>query len=328
MRLLLAGALGATVLLALWARAAHGQREMPLNKKEEDLQVRLGAFHATHPYRDLEVGRAKWHYMAGGHGERTLLLLPGGAMVPDQYFELISALEAEYRVIALAYPPISTMAELEDGVVAIMDAEGVARAMLFGSGPGGYLAQCFIRHNPDCVDRLILAHTGIRHHVAAGPVRALATVMSLLPEPVIRWGMWQLWRHELSAPPDTRVFWLGLMHDIMARQLSKAHLVALTRLFVDYNTHYHFEAADLAAWPGEILILESDHDEAFDADARAALRATYPRARVYTFHEAGLGAMFTHTEEYVGAVRDFLADARTVPRLSLRCESLLSRHAP
>jgi pimeloyl-ACP methyl ester carboxylesterase len=101
------------------------------------------------------------------------------------------------------------------------------------------------------------------------------------------------------------------MHDILMSQLSKAHLVALTRQFTDYNMRCHFEPSDLDVWPGEILILESDHDEAFNAEARALLRATYPRAQVHTFRDAGLGALFTHTQEYIATVRDFLADGIT-----------------
>jgi hypothetical protein len=36
------------------------------------------------------------------------------------------------------------------------------------------------------------------------------------------------------------------------------------------------------------------------------LRATYPRSQVHTFRNAGLGALFTHTEEYIATVQEFL----------------------
>jgi pimeloyl-ACP methyl ester carboxylesterase len=292
--------------VALYLRARATRQEVALNGTEKYLQAQLEAFRATHPYRVLEVGSIRWRYMIGGQGSSTLLLLPGGAMVPDQYFELLAALETQYHTIAPAYPAVSSMSDLVPGVAAILDANKAQQVVVFGSGPGGYLAQCFVRRYPERVERLILAHTGIRHHVEAGPVQALASVMSALPESLVHWGMWQLWQHELSAPLTTRAFWLSLMHDILMSQLSKAHLVALTQQFADYNMHYHFEPADLDAWPGEILILESDHDEAFNAEARALLRATYPRAQVYTFRDAGLGALFTHTQEYIATVKEFL----------------------
>jgi pimeloyl-ACP methyl ester carboxylesterase len=314
-RLYLTVAVGSAAVVsaavALYLRAHASRQRLTLNETEKYLQAQLEAFRVSHPYREVEVDSMRWRYMVGGQGSSTLLLLPGGAMGPDQYFELLSALETQYRTIAPAYPPVSSMSDLVSGVAAILDAEQTQRVIVFGSGPGGYLAQCLVRRYPERVERLILAHTGVRHHVDAGPVRALASLMSALPEPLVHWGMWQLWRHELSVPQSTRAFWLGLMHDILMSQLNKARLVALTRQFADYNMRYHFEPADLDAWPGEILILESDHDEAFDANSRALLRATYPRAQVHTFRDAGLGALFTHTQEYIATVRDFLVDTIT-----------------
>jgi hypothetical protein len=186
-RLYLTAAVGsaavASAAVALYLRAHASRQEMTLNETEKYLQAQLETFRATHPYRELAVRSIRWRYMVGGQGSSTLLLLPGGAMVPDQYFELMTALETQYRTIAPAYPPVSSMSDLVAGVAAILDAEKAQQIVVFGSGPGGYLAQCLVRRYPERVERLILAHTGIRHHVEAGPV-------------LVHWGMWQLWQHE------------------------------------------------------------------------------------------------------------------------------------
>jgi pimeloyl-ACP methyl ester carboxylesterase len=64
----------------------------------------------------------------------------------------------------------------------------------------------------------------------------------------------------------------------------------------------------LAAWPGKILILESEHDEAYSAANRAQTRAVYPQARVHTIRHAGHSAIATHTDEYIRTIREFLAE--------------------
>src|SRR6516164_7180330 len=131
-----------------------------------DLSRRLESYRRAHPYKEIQVEGRQWRYVLAGQGERTLLLFPGGTLVPDTYFMLVEELEQDYRVIVPAYAAVPTMAELVMGAVAILDAEGIKHVDVMGSSFGGYVAQCFVRAHPDCVDRLILAVTGVRHFVS------------------------------------------------------------------------------------------------------------------------------------------------------------------
>jgi pimeloyl-ACP methyl ester carboxylesterase len=280
-----------------------------------DLRALLRAFRSAHPLRDIVVDGVRWTYRVGGAGSRTLLLLPGGTYVPDTYFPLIAALESDYRIIAPAYPPVSTMAALTAGAAAILDTEGVRRVAVFGSSYGGYVAQCFVRHFPERVDRLILAQTGLRHFVGARPVRLLARVLRVAPESLVRFSLWRVWSHLFTAPPDERAFWWGLLREILTTQLTRAHIVGLTEALLDFIEHYRFAPGDLAAWPGRVLVLESVHDKAFDAAARAALRTVYPQARVRTFAGAGHTAIITDSAAYIAAIRDFLSETEAHARL-------------
>ncbi|MGQ9682781.1 MAG: alpha/beta fold hydrolase [Anaerolineae bacterium] len=98
-------------------------RNVPQEQKDRLLQ-----FRATHPYRRAVVDGYTWHYMACGQGGQTLVLLPGASRQAEATFVLISLLEEDYRLIVPSYPPVRTMDELADGVAAILEAEGVARA--------------------------------------------------------------------------------------------------------------------------------------------------------------------------------------------------------
>ncbi|HEX9133701.1 MAG TPA: alpha/beta hydrolase [Ktedonobacteraceae bacterium] len=274
-----------------------------------DLSRRLDIFRRTHPYKEIQVEGRRWRYVVGGQGEQTLLLLPGGTLVPDTYFMLLEALEHDYRVIVPAYAAVPTMAELVTGAAAILDAEGVERVDVMGSSFGGYVAQCFVRAHPDRVDRLILAVTGVRHFVSqAAPLYLLAQVMKLLPVGAVRFFMWRLWSKLVTTSPEQQAFWLGLLQEILTTQLNKADLVSVTEEIYDFAAHYHFRSGDLAAWPGKILLLQPDQDEAYSPAIRAETRAVYPQARVHTFHDAGHTAIMTATDEFIRIIREFLAE--------------------
>lgn len=276
-----------------------------------DLDERLRAFRHDHPYREVDVGRVKWRYLVGGQGERTLLLVPGGTLVPDAFFTVIEDLERDHRVVAPAYPPVRTMADVTKGVATILDAEHVGQADVLGSSFGGYVAQCFVRHHPERVSRLVLAQTGARHIAGVGPLRLLGCLSALAPAGAVRfvfWRIWIRWVRLAAIPGRERAFWLGLLREILTRQLTKAHLVSMLVCLGDFAGRYRFTGTDLANWPGRVLILESSRDEVYSPVERAALRALYPQARIYTFRDAGHSAVFTHTGEYVAAIRCFLAE--------------------
>jgi len=273
-----------------------------------DLSRRLESFRRTHPYKEIQVEGRQWRYVVGGQGERTLLLFPGGTLVPDTYFMLLETLEHDYHVIVPAYAAVPTMAELVTGATAILDAEGVERVDVMGSSFGGYVAQCFVRAHPDRVDRLILAVTGVRHFVSSTPLYLLAQFIKVLPASAVRFMMWRLWSTLVTTSSEEQAFWLGLLREILTKQLSKANLVSVTEEIYDFSAHYHFSSGDLAAWPGKILILESDQDKAYSPAIRAETRAVYPQAHVYTFHNAGHTAIMTDTDEFISAIHKFLAE--------------------
>ncbi len=108
--------------------------------------------------------------------------------------------------------------------------------------------------------------------------------------------------------PEQRAFWQRLLKEILTTQLGKADLFSVTAAIADFAAHYHFRSGDLAAWPGRIPLLESDHDKAYSPALRAETRAAYPHAAVHTFHNAGHTAMLTDMDEYIRIIRALLAE--------------------
>jgi pimeloyl-ACP methyl ester carboxylesterase len=273
------------------------------------LRERLERFRRTHPYREVTVRGVRWRYMVSGHGDRTLLLPSGGTRVPDMYLLLFEGLEPQFQIVAPAYPPLPTMADLVHGLAAILDTESLAAVDVLGSSFGGFVAQCFVRQHPARVRRLILANTGPPGTSPLPALGLLIRVLARLPEPVVRWGTGRNWRRWFRAPPAQQAFWWGLLDELLQTQLSKSDLIRALEEMRDYAANYRFTPHDLDAWHGQMLLIESAHDEAFSPEARAALRELYPHAQVRTFADRGHAVMVMEPAAYIGAVCTFLAVA-------------------
>jgi pimeloyl-ACP methyl ester carboxylesterase len=274
-----------------------------------DLADRLEAFQRSYPYWEIALDGVTWRYRMGGvENAATVLLLPGATLVPDPFFIVIEWLGRRYQVIAPAYPPARSMAELVAGVAAILDEERIRTAYVVGSSFGGYLAQCLLHAHPERVKSLVLAQTGVRHFVGWVPLTILRGVLEASPEGVVRWFTWQAWRVLLADLGANRRFWMGLLRNILEQQLSKAHLVAVLAAMADFTAHYRPTSEDRSGRP--VLVLQSERDRAFAAQADE-IRAAYPKATFRILRGAGHGALFTHTDQYVGEIQTFLASPTT-----------------
>jgi len=91
----------------------------------------LRAFRAAHPLRAMTVNGNEWRYLVVGEGKHTILLLHGMTGAPDIWFQQMNALKREYRLIAVTYPAVSTLKEMDAGIMAILDREGVQQLREF-----------------------------------------------------------------------------------------------------------------------------------------------------------------------------------------------------
>jgi pimeloyl-ACP methyl ester carboxylesterase len=286
--------------------ASTSGRKVPVSAPA--LAAGLASFRSNHQYRTLDVDGVPWRYLAGGPGGQTLLLPAGGTRLPDMYLLLIEALERDFRVIAPAYPAGAGITGLADGLAGILDAEGVAQADVLGSSFGGFVAQAFVARHPERVRRLVLANTG---SPAAGPLPVLpllVRVLAVLPENVVRsvtgWN-WRRWF--VPESPDDAPFWNSLLSDVLSR-LGKEDLLSGLREMIEFQRlpEVETERSRAAAAAVPVLLIESEHDEAFSPQARAALRARYPSAEVRLFAASGHGVMASRSAEYIETVREFL----------------------
>jgi pimeloyl-ACP methyl ester carboxylesterase len=134
---------------------------------------------------DLETRRAgPVEYHVGGRGE-PLLLLHGLAGSTRNWCEVLPALVERYRVVAVDLPGHArsarlprgaTTADFADAAAAVLEAEGVERALVAGHSFGGLVALRLAQRRPELVGGLLLASpAGIASSTRAARAVLLAT---------------------------------------------------------------------------------------------------------------------------------------------------------
>ena len=275
-------------------------KHVPVESRE-----RLRAFRAEHPREQITLSGIVWSYLLGGQRSETLLILPGGERIGDVAFPLFQHFEQEYRCLYPSYPPLATMEALIDGLAALLDRLSIERVILFAASFGGDVGQCFVRKYPDRVSKLILLNTGIPDERLGRATKRGKPLVTLLPAGVLRALVSAALGKALAVPPEEKVFWRALLRELVA-QLTRADLVSSFDDSIDYRLNSHFSPADLATWPGKVLILQSDDDPATKPAMRQALSNLYPQAQAHTFHQAGHTPFLSQPDEFYPLVSAFL----------------------
>ena len=268
--------------------------------------------------KSLTIRGVEWHYVTGGRGEKTILLLHGAVGGAETMRWLASAFGDEYRTITPTVADVPTLDEVCDALSAVLDREHVARAVVFGGSFGGLVAQAFFRRRRAQVEDLVLLSTGLPDRKVGARTEMLTRLLRLLPFPLTRALMKLEVSKHLDAPvPAEHAARAGefrrRLDDYFDNRLTKRTLLSRVALSVDFNRRESYAPEDYRDWPGRVLVIESDDDPMIPADERRRLREAYPRALVCTFTGAGHMIPLLRLEELVGVVKAFLKDEYSTP---------------
>lgn len=293
----------------LYPGAPWEQAGRPLAFRQFD---RLLAFRATHPPQQATLAGVPWHYIASGSGAETLLLLHGGLRIAETAFVYVQIFEGSYRVIVPTYPPLCTMGEVTDGLAALLDNEGVDRALVLGQSYGGTVAQVFLRGHPERVKKLVLssAHPLIaspRERLLLLPVGALTlALLSLLPGKLPQRVFLKGILAVLALPESERTFWHAYLSDMVLNRLTRADILSLYRSSLDAFRRYAYADGQTSDWPGQVLVIGSENDPTNPQGDWDRMLALYRHAQPCVIPGGGHSVAMSRSEEYGAAVREFL----------------------
>lgn len=255
-------------------------------------------------------------YLAAGDGE-PLLAFHGALGNAESMEWFINAFARDFRVIVPSLGDRADPALVTRCVAAVLAAEGIRKASVFGISFGGLVAQLFLEQYPEQVRCLILMSCPPLRDSAA-PLYAVAWVLArLLPLSAVKLITRTILTRRLAGARGA---------DAAARRALRAHrrrlhqagrtvsretLVARLRLAAMIHGRAARLRRLLGSWNGDVLLMIADDDPLCGARARRRLRAAFPAARIHTFEAGGHVIPLFHAEAMRELIGEFVRDGET-----------------
>jgi maspardin len=261
----------------------------------------LQSFRAAHPAQTLKINGVDWEYVAFGEGDETILFLHGMTGAYYIWWNQMEALQDEYRVISVTYPAVASLAEMSDGVFAILDVEGVGQTNIVGTSLGGYLTQYIVANHSTRVLRAVFSNTFPPNDLIAEKNKSIGMALPFLPE----WLVIDVLRGSFAASvypaSGNDELTLAFLNEISYGRMRKAQVVGRF-----YGVVEKFTVPDLEALNIPVLIIEADNDPLVELTLREQLKEIYPSAEVHTFSNVGHFPYLNRPEEYTELLSEFL----------------------
>ena len=268
----------------------------------------LTRFRQTHPVQTLVVNGVEWKYLVMGDrsplNNPPILFLHGMTGAHDIWWQQMEALQNEYRVISVTYPAVNSLGEMEQGVMAILDAEGVEHFYIVGSSLGGYFAQYLITQYPNIIWGAVFANTFPPNDIIAERNKTIGALLPYLPKWLVMNVLSGSMRESVYPASGNSELVLAFGLEQTYGRMSKAQVLGRFRCVVE-----PFEAPDMAVLGIPVMIIEADNDPLVEAALREQLKETYPTAKVVTLNN-GHFPYLSMPDEYTGYLRDFFGDIK------------------
>lgn len=261
----------------------------------------LQTFRENHPVKQIKVDGFTWDYVAFGQGEEAILFLHGMTGAYDIWWQQMEILQDRYHVISVTYPPVDSLGELSQGLLAILNHEGIEKVNVVGSSLGGYLAQYLVATHSERVKRAVFANTFPPNDIIAEENRAIGIALPFLP----KWKMMNVlrasFRERIYPTSGYCALTLAYLLEQSYGRMSKAQVVSRFR-----NVIEPFTPADVQSLNIPVMIIETDNDPLVEKILREQLKATYPSAIVHTLHNVGHFPYLNSAEEFTRLLENFL----------------------
>jgi pimeloyl-ACP methyl ester carboxylesterase len=217
----------------------------------------------------------------------------------DIWWQQMETLQDNYRVISVTYPAVNTLDEMEQGVMAILDAEGVEHFYLVGSSLGGYFAQYLVAHHPQMILGAVFANTFPPNDILAENNRTIGALLPYLPEWLVMNVLSGSMRESVYPASDCSELVLAYGLEQTYGRMSKSQVLGRYRCVVE-----PFGAPDIAALEIPVMIVEAANDPLVEKVLREQLKDTYPTAEMITLNN-GHFPYLSMPDEYTIYLDDF-----------------------
>jgi pimeloyl-ACP methyl ester carboxylesterase len=207
------------------------------------------------------VNNTTWRYYRVGAGA-PILWLTGGLRRAALGFAFMERLATRHTVVAPAYPPVQTIDDFMTAFDAILQTEGIDTFALGGQSYGGLLAQAYLAHKTEAVERLILSSAGPADYGKGWlPVEyAIIALVRLLPEKTVKNVLTGGLLKAITLPEAERAEWLEAINDVMQHDLSRADVVSHFAVAADVIRKGIVTPAAYQDWTGRVTVFSAEND--------------------------------------------------------------------
>jgi pimeloyl-ACP methyl ester carboxylesterase len=258
----------------------------------------LTEFRKTTASKQIKVAGRKWNYLSVGSGTRAVLFLHGMTGAYDIWWNQIDALKSEYRIIAVTYPAVDTLAAMEKGALAVLEAEGVADFDVVGTSLGGYFAQYLVARHPDRVRKAVFSNTFPPNDLIKEKNGTIGGLIPFLPEWVVMNVLRGSFAKSVYPASGNDELTLAFLNEMASGRMTKAQVSGRYKCVVE-----KFGLPPKTAVP--VLIIEAGNDPLVEPALRERLKQAYPDAKTVTVNNGHFPYLGT-PEQFTSAIREFL----------------------
>ena len=255
------------------------------------------------------VKNTPWHYYRLGVGP-PILWLTGGLRRAALGFAFLERLAIRHTVIAPDYPPVQSIDEFITAFDTILQAEGVDTVALGGQSYGGLLAQAYLAHKGQAVQRLILSSTGPADYGRAWlPVEYFCIALArLLPEKTVKNLLAGGLLKFITLPAAERAEWREAINTVLQNDLSRADVVSHFAVAADWIRKGIVNSAAYQNWTGRIIVLSAENDPTQSKKDIPRYEKLFGRAvEVLNLGDMGHAGALFNPDKYVGLLEQALA---------------------
>jgi pimeloyl-ACP methyl ester carboxylesterase len=257
----------------------------------------LQSFRAAYPPKSLEVGGLDWRYITVGDGPKTIVFLHGMTGSYDIWWQQMEALKGQYRLVSMTYPAAGTLDEMDAGLMAILDKEGVSSFYAVGTSLGGYFLQYLIARHPDRIEKAVLANTFPPNDLIKQKNGTIGALIPYLPEWLVMKVLSGSVESSIYPASKNDEMTRAFLTELLGGHVRKAQVAARYQDVVE-----KFEAPVGTAVP--LMIIQASNDPLVEAALRQQLLETYPDAIVVTVDNGHFPYIST-PDFYTGQLRNF-----------------------
>lgn len=271
-----------------------------------DRMNELLQFRSTHPTKRQSIDGVEWNYISGGTGTETVLVLSGMLGRVDTGYRMVMNLEKTYRVLSISYPLYDEIGALVDGLIKLLDREGIQRIHLVATSLGTAVGHVLVRRYPDRIDRMVLSTFGLYDDRKLKQVKQFIGLLDRLPYWAIKKYFKLVFPYSLKGFDESdKQFQIAYLNDLLDIQSDKQTMMSQYRMLLEMFENPTY-GIDRPIDNSSILIMQSQDDESWDRNAQAVFRQTYPNARIQLFEEGGHLRELRDENKHIETVRHFL----------------------